>query len=178
MKTGAAPKPQIVDLDRDGLLDIVVGTRNQFIHFFRNKGTRTAPDFNPEANSKKLGGVDMRELGDPASYIAPQFVDFQGKWTLFCGSSSGRIWIFLERAVRLRLPQREPQPLVRCFPSFGVNNSCYTLQYSRQMRMSSGSSFLAEIEIDHPGKSEFVVKHSKKGVPRCFGKRHRYLSTG
>lgn len=94
MKSAAAPKPQIVDLDRDGLLDIVVGTRNQFIHFFRNKGTRTAPDFNPEANSKKLGGVDMRELGDPASYIAPQFVDFQGKWTLFCGSSSGRIWIF------------------------------------------------------------------------------------
>ena len=94
MRSAAAPKPQIVDLDRDGLLDIVVGTRNQFIHFFKNKGTRTAPDFNPEANSKKLGGVDMRELGDPASYIAPQFVDFQGKWTLFCGSSSGRIWIF------------------------------------------------------------------------------------
>lgn len=94
MKAAAAPKPQIVDLDRDGLLDIVVGTRNQFIHFFKNKGTRTAPDFNPEANNKKLGGVDMRELGDPASFIAPQFIDFQGKWTLFCGSSSGRIWIF------------------------------------------------------------------------------------
>jgi hypothetical protein len=94
MKTGVAPKPQIVDLDRDGLLDIVVGTRNQFIHFFRNKGTRTAPDFNPEANSKKLGGVDMREIADPASFIAPQFVNFQGKWTLFCGSSSGRIWVF------------------------------------------------------------------------------------
>ena len=94
MKAAASPKPQIVDLDRDGLLDIVVGTRNQFIHFFKNKGTRTAPDFNPEANSKKLGGVDMRELGDPASFIAPQFVDFQGKWTLFCGSSSGRIWVF------------------------------------------------------------------------------------
>ena len=94
MKAAASPKPQIVDLDRDGLLDIVVGTRNQFIHFFKNKGTRTAPDFNAEANSKKLGGVDMRELGDPASFIAPQFVDFQGKWTLFCGSSSGRIWIF------------------------------------------------------------------------------------
>ena len=94
MKAAASPKPQIVDLDRDGLLDIVVGTRNQFIHFFKNKGTRTAPDFNPEANSKKLGGVDMRELGDPASFIAPQFVDFQGKWTLFCGSSSGKIWIF------------------------------------------------------------------------------------
>ena len=94
MKAAASPKPQIVDLDRDGLLDIVVGTRNQFIHFFKNKGTRTAPDFNPEANSKKLGGVDMRELGDPAPFIAPQFVDFQGKWTLFCGSSSGKIWVF------------------------------------------------------------------------------------
>lgn len=94
MRAAGGPKPQIVDLDRDGLLDIVVGTRTQFIHFFRNKGTRTAPDFNPQANSTVLGGVDVRELGDPAGFTAPHFVDFQGKWVLFCGSSSGRIWVF------------------------------------------------------------------------------------
>jgi hypothetical protein len=94
MQVGAAPKPQIIDLDRDGLLDIVVGTRNGLIRFFRNKGTRTAPDFNPQANSTKLGGVDVSELGDPAGYVAPQLVEFKGKYTLFCGSSNGRIRVY------------------------------------------------------------------------------------
>ncbi len=94
MQVGAAPKPQIIDLDRDGLLDIVVGGRNGFIRFFKNKGTRTVPDFNPQANSMKLGGIDVSELGDPAGFAAPQFVNFNGKYTLFCGSSNGRIWIY------------------------------------------------------------------------------------
>ncbi|MDZ7880956.1 MAG: T9SS type A sorting domain-containing protein [Saprospiraceae bacterium] len=94
MQIGAAPKPQIIDLDRDGLLDIVVGTRNGLIRFFRNKGTRTAPDFNPQANSTKLGNVDVSELGDPAGYVAPQFVEFKGKYTLICGSSNGRIRVY------------------------------------------------------------------------------------
>jgi hypothetical protein len=94
MQIGAAPKPQIIDLDRDGLLDIVVGTRNGLIRFFRNKGTRTAPDFNSQATSTKLGGIDVSELGDPAGYVAPQFVEFKGKYALFCGSSNGRIRVY------------------------------------------------------------------------------------
>jgi hypothetical protein len=94
MQVGAAPKPQIIDLDRDGLLDIVVGTRTGLIRFFRNRGTRTAPDFNPQANSTKLGGVDVSEIGDPAGYVAPQFVEFKGKYSLFCGSSNGRIRVY------------------------------------------------------------------------------------
>ncbi len=94
MQIGSNGKPQIIDLDRDGLLDIVVGTLRGIIYFFKNKGTRTNPDFNPQANSTRLGNVDVSELADPAGYAAPFFVDFNGKYTLFCGSSNGRIWVF------------------------------------------------------------------------------------
>jgi hypothetical protein len=95
MQIGSAPKPQIIDLDRDGLLDIVVGTKRGILNFFRNKGTRTAPDFNPQPNSTRLGGVDVSEINDLNSgFAAPHFVNFNGKWTLFCGSSSGKIRIY------------------------------------------------------------------------------------
>jgi hypothetical protein len=94
MQIGGAPKPQIIDLDRDGLLDIVVGTRSGKINFFRNKGTRTAPDFNPQPNSTRLGGVDVSEIAEPTGYAAPFFVDFNGKWTLFCGSTTGRMRVY------------------------------------------------------------------------------------
>jgi hypothetical protein len=94
MQVGSAPKLQIVDLDRDGLPDVVVGTKNGILRFFRNKGTRTAPDFNPQANSTRLGGVDVSEVGDPAGFAAPFFVDFKGKWTLFCGSANGKMRIY------------------------------------------------------------------------------------
>jgi hypothetical protein len=94
MQIGSAPKPQIIDLDRDGLLDIVVGTLRGKINFFRNKGTRTAPDFNPQPNSSVLGGVDVSEIAEPAGFAAPFFVDFNGKWTLFCGSTTGRMRVY------------------------------------------------------------------------------------
>jgi hypothetical protein len=94
MQIGSAPKPQIIDLDRDGLLDIVVGTLRGKINFFRNKGTRTAPDFNPQPNSSILGGVDVSEIAEPAGFAAPYFVDFNGKWTLFCGSTTGRMRVY------------------------------------------------------------------------------------
>jgi hypothetical protein len=94
MQVGSAPKPQIIDLDRDGLLDIVVGTQRGKINFFRNKGTRTAPDFNPQPNSTRLGGVDVSEIADVTGFAAPFFVDFNGKWTLFCGSTTGRMRVY------------------------------------------------------------------------------------
>ena len=93
IQVGSAPKPQIIDLDRDGLLDIVVGLRSGLIQFFRNRGTRTVPNFNPQPNSTRLGGVDA-SVRNQAGNIAPQFVDFQGKWTLFCGTDNGQIRIY------------------------------------------------------------------------------------
>jgi hypothetical protein len=94
MQIGSNGKPQLIDLDRDGLLDVVVGVLNGSIRFFRNKGTRNSPDFNPQANSTRLGNVDVSEPAEPGAYSAPFFVDLNGKFTLFCGAGSGRIRVY------------------------------------------------------------------------------------
>lgn len=91
---GAACKPQIVDLDRDGLPDIVTGTRTGFIRFFKNIGTRTVPNFAATATNARLGFVDTRELGFPTGFCAPVFMSFGNKFVLFCGTESGKIQIY------------------------------------------------------------------------------------
>lgn len=48
---GQNAKPQIIDLDGDGLKDIVVGEKNNEFNFFKNIGTAALPKFNSEAET-------------------------------------------------------------------------------------------------------------------------------
>jgi Secretion system C-terminal sorting domain/FG-GAP-like repeat len=92
MRGGAACHPTLVDLNRDGLMDIVTGTRSGVLLYFPNKGTRTVPDFNASPTDSKLGKFIIGELGSPSAYAAPTFIDFNGKYNLFIGSQGGQIW--------------------------------------------------------------------------------------
>ncbi len=91
---GAACKPQIVDLDRDGLPDIVSGTRNGFIRFFKNIGTPSIPNFSTTPTKSKLGFVDAAQFGFPTGFAAPVFINLGNKYVLFCGTESGRIKVY------------------------------------------------------------------------------------
>ena len=58
---GQNAKPQIFDLDMDGLKDIIVGEKNNELDFFKNIGTKGFPLFNKEVsqlpNTARLGQV-------------------------------------------------------------------------------------------------------------------------
>jgi FG-GAP-like repeat/Secretion system C-terminal sorting domain len=82
--------PQLIDLDRDGLTDIIAGGRNGFIRFFKNIGTRGQPDFNAVATISQLGGVDTRGT-QAIGFTAPFFVDFGNHFKLICGTEFGKI---------------------------------------------------------------------------------------
>jgi hypothetical protein len=51
-----SPKPQLLDFDRDGLVDLMVGELNGTISWFKNGGTAEEPRWDPL--SKRLGNVD------------------------------------------------------------------------------------------------------------------------
>ncbi len=91
---GGSPKPQIIDLDRDGLPDIVTGNRNGFIRFFKNIGTASTPNFSTTATKTKLGFVDAAQFGFPTGFAAPVFMNLGNKYVLFCGTESGRIKVY------------------------------------------------------------------------------------
>lgn len=88
---GQASSPQIIDLDRDGLMDIVVGERSGVINFFKNTGSGSIPDFSEIPTNPFLGQVDVKEQNNPNGNCRPAFLDFDGAYHLFCASESGRV---------------------------------------------------------------------------------------
>ena len=93
LQAGSSCKPQIIDLNRDGLADIVTGTRSGNLRYFQNTGTAAQPQFNTTATNTFLGKIDVRNFGFPTGFAAPYFIDFKGKYTLFIGTESGKIWV-------------------------------------------------------------------------------------
>lgn len=93
---GQNSTPALVDLNRDGTLDMVIGERNGNLNFLPNLGTPTSPVFQPvhtsAPNNQFLGEVDTSPFGFDIGMSAPRFVDFNGNYTLFVGSYFGGVY--------------------------------------------------------------------------------------
>lgn len=97
INVGQASVPQIIDLNRDGLLDLVIGERNGNINFLPNIGTSTSPDFvgntDTAPNIPFLGSIDTRIPGFSTGHSAPAIINLpnEGGYHLFTGSEIGQI---------------------------------------------------------------------------------------
>ncbi|MBK9192996.1 MAG: T9SS type A sorting domain-containing protein [Crocinitomicaceae bacterium] len=83
--------PSLVDLDRDGDLDLAVGRRNGHINYYENIGTPASYSFIYLTNN--LGGINVCEYWTIEGYAVPQFVDINGEYNLVVGSKTG--WLYL-----------------------------------------------------------------------------------
>jgi hypothetical protein len=107
LNVGLYSTPFLVDLDRDGLLDIVTGSRTMnnnsnfelcgaFI-FFKNQGTKTNPIFNDDAtkmpNTNCLGNAKLIGEGSKV-FSSPVILDFNGKYKFLSGSIYGETYIW------------------------------------------------------------------------------------
>lgn len=109
LDVGDNAKPQIIDLNRDGLADLVVGERNQNadpmnpeilgnINYFQNIGSQGNPMFSKDKvsqpNTPTLGQVLTKTIytsvGSAAPYFYPKGEDF---W-LFTGRETGGIMLY------------------------------------------------------------------------------------
>lgn len=86
--------PQLVDMDGDGLLDLLVGHHNGEIQYKRNTGTATAPNFTGAAVNTFLGGIDVQVAGSVTGSSTPQLVQYGSERLLYVGSESGAIHVF------------------------------------------------------------------------------------
>jgi len=88
---GAYASPTLIDLNRDGLLDLVIGERNGNLNYFQNTGTLSSFQFT--LISSNLGGVStVKPQFDLYGFSAPYFRDNNGNYELYCGSLSGYIY--------------------------------------------------------------------------------------
>ncbi len=92
---GTHSTPQLVDLNEDGLLDLIIGrnapTGN--VAYYRNFGTATNAQFHPDTVNPILGGIHVENPGFLFGYSAP-FVaeeDIDGNKYIYVGSDLGFI---------------------------------------------------------------------------------------
>jgi len=101
IKTRQGNRPFIVDINEDGLNDMVIGLRTEKLNLdtvktnldcFLNIGTATDPEFDPDPistnNIAGLGKVNTRR------FCAPAFYETQDDYVLFTGSLDGSIGLY------------------------------------------------------------------------------------
>lgn len=95
---GQFSKPALADLDRDGLLDLLLGGFDGRIRFYRNIGTATAPAFDPSTsaagNVLQLGGINTNAPGVSTGHPTPAVVQNDDFTLILSGNRSGTIELY------------------------------------------------------------------------------------
>lgn len=91
---GQVSTPFLVDVDEDGLLDLIIGERNGNLNFYRNEGSTTVANF--VLVNDFWGLVDVDASGDVTGYSVP-FLGYFGEekeQLLIVGSESGATYAY------------------------------------------------------------------------------------
>lgn len=84
--------PQLVDVNKDGLLDLLLGSANGKLTYYRNNGTTASPNFGLVTGA--FGGVDVRQPGYTTGYSTPFMYTEGGVTRLLVGSERGNIYLY------------------------------------------------------------------------------------
>lgn len=84
--------PQIIDVNRDGKNDLLIGERSGVLNYYENTGTIINPVFT--LISANFGGVNVLQPSSVAGYSNPVLFDNGNGYELLVGSDKGSIFYF------------------------------------------------------------------------------------
>jgi len=93
IQVGQFASPQLFDLDKDGLLDLIIGEKTGTIIYYKNSGTATLPQFT--LTSSFLGGIDVSTT-NPDGFPSPHFFSHQDSTYLIIGNYDGTLLLYDE----------------------------------------------------------------------------------
>lgn len=82
--------PQLFDLNKDGLLDLIIGKKTGELVYYKNSGNSSSASF--ELVSTNLGLVDISST--PDGYASPFFFRVNDTTHLFVGCYEGKLWYY------------------------------------------------------------------------------------
>lgn len=89
---GVFAAPQLIDLNRDGLLDLIIGDRLGFISYFENVGSATSASYS--LVTSQLGGVKTRRFNEFNGNCIPFVFEENGTYKLISGATNGYIYLY------------------------------------------------------------------------------------
>lgn len=91
ISSGSFAFPQLFDLNKDGLLDLIIGNKTGELTYYKNIGTSTSPSF--QFITSNLGGIDV-STQSPDGYSSPHFFRNNDTTYLFLGDLEGKFHFF------------------------------------------------------------------------------------
>ena len=140
---GLEAAPQLIDLDRDGDLDLILGSNNGRSYYFENTGSVNTPIFSMNPSSNTFSGLDLNTMGSGSG--VPYIVEIDSVYQLFMGHRNGSI---------IQMGNIEGN-------IFG-NFDTLSLAFS-DWRFGSYTSFAAA-DLDGNDTLEFVVGNNRGGI--------------
>lgn len=94
MDAGNYASPQLIDVDRDGKLDLVIGNSGGKLVYYHNNGTVNTPVF--AKRSANFGGVNVirKSTQSITGYSMPYMYDDAGSYKLIIGSECGYLYYY------------------------------------------------------------------------------------
>lgn len=89
---GLYAAPQLIDLNRDNLLDLVIGERYGNFRYYENTGTSTTPTFTWVTDT--LGYVNTKRVSEFSGNSTPYIFEDGGQYVMLSGSVNGYIYRF------------------------------------------------------------------------------------
>jgi hypothetical protein len=91
---GNSATPQLVDLDNDGLLDLVVGKQRATFDYYHNDGTAAAASFSSAPTIDTLGHIFLAQNGILSGYSVPYIFSYGGHHQMLTANMHGDIYYY------------------------------------------------------------------------------------
>ncbi len=142
---GQFSAPQLVDVNCDGLLDLLIGERSGNLNFYENNGTDSLPEFSLVSNT--FGSVDVKGSDDLTGYSSPflSVFDSTGGYTLLVGSERGYIYRYTDIQNNLN-------------GNFSLSDSIYFGRMEGERTSISGG------DLNHDGTIDIAVGNYDGGI--------------